>query len=87
MCPWATSIARSGIVIAIAGLAFGQDAAQNAITGQLGGSMGQQTAEVLQTAVASAATDTRAATAEKTVVEPLLAGVLAFDLIAQTDTC
>ena len=60
------------IVIAIAGLAFGQDAAQNAITGQLGGLMGQQTAEVLQTAVASAATDTRAATAEKTVVEPLL---------------
>ena len=43
------------IVIAIAGLAFGQDAAQNAITGQLGGLMGQQTAEVLQTAVASAA--------------------------------
>ena len=43
------------IVIVIAGLAFGQDAAQNAITGQLGGLMGQQTAEVLQTAVASAA--------------------------------
>ena len=32
------------IVIAIAGLAFGQDAAQNAITAQLGGLMGQQTA-------------------------------------------
>src|SRR5262245_14469663 len=43
------------IVIAIAGLAFGQDAAQNALTGQLSGLMGQQTAEVLQTAVASAA--------------------------------
>jgi membrane protein len=43
------------IVIAIAGLAFGQDAAQNAITAQLSGLMGQQTAEVLQTAVASAA--------------------------------
>jgi membrane protein len=38
------------IVIAIAGLAFGRDAAQNAIITQLGGLMGQQTAEVLQTA-------------------------------------
>ena len=43
------------IVIAIASLAFGQDAAQNAIIAQLSGLMGQQTAEVLQTAVASAA--------------------------------
>src|SRR5512143_2258151 len=42
------------IVIAIAGLAFGRDAAQSAITSQLSGLMGQQTAEVLQTAVASA---------------------------------
>ena len=32
------------IVIAIAGLAFGRDAAQNAITEQLSGLMGQQTA-------------------------------------------
>ena len=43
------------IVIAIAGLAFGRDAAQNAITEQLSGLMGQHTAEVLQAAVASAA--------------------------------
>jgi membrane protein len=43
------------IVVAIAGLAFGRDAAQNAITVQLSGLMGQQTAEVLQTAVANAA--------------------------------
>jgi membrane protein len=43
------------IVIAIAGLAFGKDAAQDAIIMQLGGLMGHQTAEVLQTAVASAA--------------------------------
>jgi membrane protein len=42
------------IVIAIAGLAFGREAAQNAILGQLSGLMGQQTAEVLQSAVASA---------------------------------
>lgn len=43
------------IVIAIAGLFFGHDAAQDAITGQLSGLMGRQTAEMLQTAVASAA--------------------------------
>ena len=42
------------IVIAIAGFALGQDAAQNALTGQLTSLMGQQTAEVLQTAIASA---------------------------------
>jgi membrane protein len=43
------------IVIAIAGLAFGRDAAQNALIAQLSGLMGQQTAEILQSAVASAA--------------------------------
>ena len=43
------------IVIAIAGLVFGRDAAQNAIISQLSGLMGAQTAEVLQAAVASAA--------------------------------
>ena len=43
------------IVIAIAGLAFGHDAAQNAITAQRRGDlMGQETAQILQTAVASA---------------------------------
>jgi len=42
------------IVVAIAGLVFGQDAAQNAITGQLSELMGDQTAQLLQTAVASA---------------------------------
>jgi membrane protein len=42
------------IVIAIAGLALGRDAAQNALTGQLTGLMGQQIAEVLQTTIASA---------------------------------
>jgi membrane protein len=42
------------IVVAIAGLAFGQDAAQNAIVAQLSDLMGSQTAEVLQSAVASA---------------------------------
>lgn len=43
------------IVVAIAGLVFGQDAAQNSISSELGGLMGQQTAVVLQAAVASAA--------------------------------
>ncbi len=42
------------IVIAIAGLVFGREAAQGAIIGQVSGLMGQQTAEVLQTAIASA---------------------------------
>ena len=42
------------IVIAIAGLVFGREAAQGALTAQLSGLMGQQTAELLQTAVAKA---------------------------------
>lgn len=42
------------IVIAIAGLAFGHDAAQGAVLNQLSGLMGQQTADVLQTAITSA---------------------------------
>jgi membrane protein len=43
------------IVIAIAGLAFGEDAARGAIASKLGGLMGQQSADLLQTAVQSAA--------------------------------
>jgi membrane protein len=46
------------IVIAIAGLVFGRDAAENAIIEQLSGLMGHQTAEVLQAAVANAASKT-----------------------------
>ena len=42
------------IVIAIAGLVFGEDAARNAIQAQLGGLMGQQSDEMLQSAVKSA---------------------------------
>jgi membrane protein len=42
------------IVIAVAGLAVGREAAQNGITTQLSGLMGQQTADVLQSAIASA---------------------------------
>lgn len=43
------------IAIAIAGLVFGQDAAQGAIVGQLKGLMGDQAAELIQTAIKSAA--------------------------------
>ena len=42
------------ICIAIAGLAFGQEAAQGAMVGQLQGMMGKQAAEALQTMIASA---------------------------------
>ena len=38
------------IVVAIAGLVFGEDAARGAISAQLGSLMGQQSAELLQTA-------------------------------------
>jgi membrane protein len=43
------------ICIAIAGLAFGHEAAQGAIVGQLRGLMGDQAAELIQTMIASAA--------------------------------
>jgi membrane protein len=42
------------IVIAIAGLAFGHDAAENAVKGQLSALMGEQTADVVQKAIANA---------------------------------
>src|SRR5438445_7694205 len=42
------------IVIAIAGLVFGRDAAQGAIVAQLSGLMGQQSAEALQNMLKSA---------------------------------
>jgi membrane protein len=42
------------VVIAVAGLVFGQDAAQGAIVGQLSGLMGQQTAEALEAMIRSA---------------------------------
>jgi len=44
------------IVIAIAGLVFGRDAAQSAISGQFSTLMGQQAADVLQSVIASAST-------------------------------
>ncbi len=43
------------IVVAIAGLAFGEDAARGAIAAELGGLMGQESAELLQAAIKGAA--------------------------------
>src|SRR4051795_9777281 len=42
------------IVVAIAGLAFGKEAAQNGIVAQLTGLMGKESAQLLQTAIAGA---------------------------------
>ncbi|RWB51035.1 YihY/virulence factor BrkB family protein [Mesorhizobium sp.] len=42
------------LVVAVAGLVFGQDAARDALAAQLSGLMGHQSAEVLQTALRSA---------------------------------
>ena len=44
------------IVIGVAGLAFGEDAARGAIVGQLSGMMGRDSAEALQTMIKSAST-------------------------------
>jgi membrane protein len=46
------------IVIAIAGLVFGHDAAQKAIVGQLAGLMGKSSADMLQSAMQSASNTT-----------------------------
>jgi membrane protein len=42
------------IVVAIAGLVFGEEAASGAMSAQFGGLMGQQSAELLQTAIQNA---------------------------------
>lgn len=42
------------IVVAIAGIAFGEEAARGAIADQLGGLMGRDSADLLQTAIANA---------------------------------
>jgi membrane protein len=54
----ATSIAPVLLIaIAIAAMVFGQDAAQNAITAQLSGLMGEEAARLLQTAIANASSE------------------------------
>jgi len=45
------------IVIAVAGLVFGQEAAQNAISGQFSALMGKQAADLLESVIASASTE------------------------------
>ena len=45
------------IVIAVAGLVFGQEAAQNAISGQFSALMGKQAADLLQSVIASASAE------------------------------
>ena len=44
------------IVVAIAGLVFGREAAQDAISGQFSGLMGKQAADVMQSVIAGAST-------------------------------
>jgi len=45
------------IVIAVAGLVFGQEAAQNAISGQFSALMGKQAADLLESVIASASAE------------------------------
>jgi membrane protein len=61
------------IVVAIAGLVFGQDAAQGAITAQLTGLMGRQTAELLEQAVANASNQSSGVLASVVGVVTLIA--------------
>ena len=63
------------VVIAMAGLVFGREAAQQAISAQLSGLMGQQTAEVLETAVANASAKSSGIVATLIGVATLLATV------------
>ena len=59
------------IVVAIAGLVFGREAALGAISDQLAGLMGRQTAELLETAVANASAPRRG-------LSPALLGIAAL---------
>jgi membrane protein len=60
------------IVVAIAGLAFGEEAARGAIVAQLRDLMGQQSAELLQTALESASNKTSGAWASLLGVSTLI---------------
>jgi len=74
------------IVIAVAGLAVGRHAAQNGVTAQLSGLMGQQTADVLQSAIVSAPSADQAAPTRLSLFEapmPLTrSGLLFAQLVA-----
>jgi membrane protein len=72
------------IVVAIAGMVFGREAAQNGIIAQLSGLIGQQSAEVLQTAVASAQSKTSGKIA--TVVGVVMVIVTASGVFGEMQT-
>ncbi|TPI72584.1 YihY/virulence factor BrkB family protein [Mesorhizobium sp. B2-8-9] len=63
------------LVVAVAGLVFGHDAARDAIAGQLSGLMGSQSAEVLQSALKSASN-------QKSGIIATVGGLLALLLTA-----
>lgn len=56
------------IVIAVAGLVFSRETSQGAIISQMSGLMGQQTADVLQTAIAGASANHRASEASAKIL-------------------
>ena len=72
------------IVVAIAGMVFGREAAQNGIIAQLSGLIGEQGAEILQTAVASAQSKTSGKIA--TVVGAVMVIVAASGVFAEMQT-
>jgi membrane protein len=72
------------IVVAIAGMVFGQEAAQNGIIAQLSGLIGQQSAEILQTAIASAQNKTSGKIA--TVVGVVMVIVTASGVFGEMQT-
>jgi membrane protein len=72
------------IVVAIAGMVFGREAAQNGIIAQLSGLIGQQSAEILQTAVASAQSKTSGRIA--TVVGVVMVIVTASGVFGEMQT-
>jgi membrane protein len=61
------------IVIAIAGMVFGRDAAQDAISGQFSTLMGKQAADVLQSVIASASTKSSSIVATMVGIAMLIA--------------
>ena len=72
------------IVAAIAGMVFGREAAQNGIIAQLSGLIGEQGAEILQTAVASTQSKTSGKIA--TVVGAVMVIVAASGVFAEMQT-
>jgi len=57
--------------IAVAGLAFGREAAQGAVVAELGGLVGDQAAIAIEGMIASASTSARALSEQRLVSQPL----------------